>query len=265
MKNQEIFDFITTNTVEDLKDYNKRLTDKLDDISNRMNKVSVWMILCVIVYFLFSASMISSVDVGFMTLAKLDVIPMIMPWLFAMIMLYFLILNNHFYELLQASKIISFSIYNNPDLNVLDYTVGYNNDYVRLSHPFSPWTEIQKWQHRARYSKFEALLIAPLSLILLFPPIFEFIMVEHLFTKYWSYGFAKWSAAFSIWISVYCVFWVIRGFKAGAADMQAGILPQPAVPQTQGTTDTQADAGVSPVTENAPIINTPPTTPGNIQ
>jgi hypothetical protein len=258
MKNQEIFDFITTNTVDDLKEYNKRLTDKLDDISGRMNTISMWMILCVIVYFLFSASMISSVDVGFMTLTKLDVVPMILPWLFAMITLYFLILNNHFYELLQTSKIISFSIYNNPDLNELDYLMGYNNDYVRLAQPFSPWVEMQKWQHRARYSKFEAFLVAPLSLLMLFPPIFEFIMVERLFTKYWNYGFAKWSAAFSIWISIYCVFWVIRGFKAGAADLKAGVLPQPAAPPTQDIAIPQTDSN------NVPPINDVPPPPENI-
>lgn len=232
MKNQEIFDFITSNTVDNLKEYNKRLIDKLDDMTTRMNRVSLWMILCVIVYFLFSASMISSVDAGFMTLTKLDIIPMIIPLFFALIILYFLVLNNHYYELLQASKIISYTIYTNPNLGVMDFTVGYYNDYVRLAQPFSPWTEVQKWRSKGQYSKVENLLTLPLLLILSFPLFFEFITVERLFTKYWSYEFAKWSAAFSIWISIFCIFWVIRGFRTAFADAKAGILPlQPAQEQ----------------------------------
>ncbi|HTD99718.1 MAG TPA: hypothetical protein VK668_10535 [Mucilaginibacter sp.] len=247
MKNQEIFDFIVTNPLDNLKEYNKRLVEKLDELSGRMNKVSIWMILCVAVYYLFSASMISSVSFGFMSLSKLDIVPMVIPWLFAMIILYFLTLNNHYYELLQASKIISYSIYNNPNLDVLDYTMNYNNDYVRLFNPFSPWAEIQKWRGKKQFGRFESFLILPLILILIFPFVFEFIAVERLFTKYWSYGFSKWSAAFSIWISIYSIFWVVRGYKAAIADFNAGILPQPPAPP------------------NGPASNTGGAGPGNEQ
>ncbi len=236
MKNQEIFDFITTNKVADLKDYNNRLIAKFDGISDTINKISIWMVLCVVAYFLFTESMISSVDVGFMTLNKLDIVPQIIPTLFAGLTLYYLILNNHRSELSLASKIISFSLYNSGPLDIYDFTLTYNNDYVRLYQPFSAWAEIEKWRGKNNYSKFEAILIIPLSLIILLLPLFEFIAIERLFTRYWSSGFARWSAGISIWISVYCISWVVRGMIRVMADVKAGVLPQQPAQQPQNTT-----------------------------
>lgn len=243
MKNQEIFDFITTNTVDNLKEYNSRLIAKFDGISDTINKISIWMVLTVVVYFLFSESMISSVDVGFMTLSKLDIVPQVIPTLFAGLTLYYLILNNHRAELSLASKIISFSLYNSGPLDAYDFTLTYNNDYVRLYQPFSAWTEIEKWRGKNNYSKFEAILILPLSLILLLLPIFEFIAIERLFTRYWSSGFAKWSAVISIWISLYCIFWVVRGMIRATADFRAGLLPQQPIPQPKDISADTATPG----------------------
>jgi hypothetical protein len=255
MKNQEIFDFITSNTVDNLKDYNNRLIAKFDGISDTINKISIGMVLCVIVYFLFTESMISSVNVGFITLNKLDIIPQLIPSMFAGLTLYYLILNNHRSELSLTSKIISFSLYNSGPLDFYDFTLTYNNDYVRLYQPFSAWVEIEKWKGKKVMSKFEAILIIPLSLVLLLVPTFEFIAIERLFTRYWAYGFARWSAAISIWISVYCIFWVIRGMIRVTADIRAGVLPQQA-PMPRPDLETQAADDTT--------ITDPPAAPGNV-
>lgn len=227
MRIQLIEDFIENNPPEKQKEYNDYLLTKLKDTSDLNNKVSLYMIALVVLYFFFKSSTIKDVDLSFMKIEKFDIIAQLTPPVFALLLLYYMIINAHRAEMIQFSRILTYGLYKNTIESI--YTVVYAeaNTFARLIQPFSFWLEMSKWDVNGKASFGDALLRLPVILVLLLPFIFLFYSLKVLCTQYWDLTLSKYALIFSLWILTYTIYSFCRTMMKNYRWIKEGAAAQP--------------------------------------
>lgn len=213
MRVKLIMDFVDNNSIEQQKQYNRDLIEKLKELSTLNNKISLYMILLVIIYFFFKEAAIKDVDVTFMKIEKFETIAQLTPALFSLILLYFTIINAHRAELIQFSRVLTYEIYNNTIENKSSIIYSEPNTFARLIQPFSAWLETSKWDINGKASPMDALLRLPLLIMMLLPFGFIIYSLKILYSQYWELQFSKYAFVFTIWITAYNIYSFLRVMK----------------------------------------------------
>lgn len=210
MKDKEIIYFIDNSDEELIKDYLKELMNKLHLINSKNDKLSLLLIFIAIIYFLIKNSLVANVNIGPIELSKFDIGTIVLPPIFAMMLLYFAVLNTHRAEIIRTCKIISYALLLQEDKKIDNEF--YAHPIVRQFLPFSFWEEIMKMNyHQNKMGCIPALLSLPLLGIIVLPFWFEYYSLKILIVDYWNKSFfVKMNVIFSIWIVLYTIYYYVK-------------------------------------------------------
>ncbi|MFD0763716.1 hypothetical protein ACFQZI_02545 [Mucilaginibacter lutimaris] len=206
MRLKLIQDFVNNNTIENLKEYNKFLIEKLKDASIQNNRVSTYMIAVVILYLFFKESTIKDVDLSFIKIEKFVIIAQLTPPLFSLLFLYYLLLNAHRAEMIQFSRILTYELYPNSLESKSSVVYREANTFARLIQPYSFWLETTKWDIDGKATTGDAILRLPVLLIVLSPLIFIIYILKILYFEYCDLTLSKYTFIFSIWVTIYTIY-----------------------------------------------------------
>lgn len=210
MRVKLVKDFIVNNAIEQQKEYNNLLLDKLKRITIQNNIVSFYMIIIVIIYFFFKDSTIKDVNISFIKIDKFEVIAQFTPPIFSLILLYYIVLNSHRAELIQFSRILTYEIYKNTIEDKEKIVDNEANTFARIIQPSSPWLETSKWDINGKTGCADAILRLPILFIPLLPFVFIIYSLKVLYVQYWQLQFSIYVFIFSIWITLYLIYSVLR-------------------------------------------------------
>ncbi|WP_421977289.1 hypothetical protein [Roseivirga seohaensis] len=171
MKLKEVLEFIDSNEESEIKDYLNHLLSKKSEIDKENNRISFYLILLTVTYFLFDSSLISSIQLGTISLNGGGSLKVIIPPLFSFYCLRYIVLTNHTSEIIKNIRILSIHVYKQSwvpeDLETNNYS-----DFLRTLLPFSFWAQMVKGIEVGKAGFMSALIgimVIPLILVLIIP------------------------------------------------------------------------------------------------
>lgn len=209
MTRQEIVKFINDNDVERIINYNNKLFDTLKELNKRNDRLTLFLIVIVLAYFLTSKATFSSLQFGPFSVNDFTLIPKLTPLLFAYFLLEFALLNGHRADILKTMKWIHLSLYK-QELTKKDYEEGQYSFFTRLILPFSRWTEIYKVSDDKPIGCIGLFILTPLTIFLLLPFYFEIITIKNVINNYWADWIGKASVILSIWLILIVIYYYIK-------------------------------------------------------
>lgn len=210
MTRNEIVDFIEKNQGDRIIDFYNKLYEKLKELNKRNDRISLFLILVVIAYFLTSKSTLSSIQFGPFSTTDFSIIPKLTPVLFSYFLLEFAVVNGHRAEILKTTKWISLLLYNH-NLTPKDLDDTHYNYFVRLVLPFSFWVEIGKLNdQKSPIGCLGTILFLPLLSLFFLPFYFEYLTIKNLITLYWTDWVGKIATVVSIWLTLFVIYFYAK-------------------------------------------------------
>lgn len=211
MNRKEILKFITENQNERLLDYYDKCYEKLRDLNQQIDKLTLYLIIIVFLYFIASSTTISSLQIGPANISDISLLLKIIPVLFAFMLLQIVVISSQKAELFTIVKMIFLANYI-QDVNPKHMSNEYNNVFTRLLLPFSYSIEFLKFSTKKSShlnSCFGALLALPLISLLFLPLYFEYYMLKVIWNNYYEQVLGMVSFWLSIWIMLYLIYYFI--------------------------------------------------------
>ena len=144
MNRKEILKFITENQNDKLLDYYNKCYEKFRDLNRQIDKMILYLIIVIFLYFIASNTTISSLQIGPANISDISLLLKIIPVLFAFILLQIVVISSQKAELFTIVKMIFLANYV-QDVNPKHLNNEYNNVFTRLLLPFSYSTEFLKF------------------------------------------------------------------------------------------------------------------------
>lgn len=211
MNRKEILKFITENQNDRLLDYYDKCYEKLRDLNRQIDKLTLYLIIVVFLYFIASNTTISSLQIGPANISDISLLLKIIPVLFAFILLQIVVISSQKAELFTIVKMIFLANYV-QEVNPKHLNNEYNNVFTRLLLPFSYSTEFLKFNTTKESnlnSCIAALLVLPLLSLLFLPFCIEIYMLQVIWNNYYGQTLGIISFWLSIWIMLYFVYYFI--------------------------------------------------------
>lgn len=223
MNRQEILKFIDENQNEKLLDYYDKCYEKLKDLNNRIDKLSLYLVVIVFLYFIASGTTIASFQIGPASISDISVLLKTIPVLFAFLLLQIIVISSQKAELFTLVKMIFLANYK-QDVSYKQFENDHNNIFTRLLLPFSYSTELLKFnagKPSVLNSCLGAILVLPLLGLLFLPIYFEYFMLKVIWNNYYTEAIGKASFWLSIWIMAYLIYYVISNAVVNFKDRKA--------------------------------------------
>jgi len=210
MTDKEIDEFIHNNTTENLKEFFNGLIEKLNTTNKRNDKLSLLMGILIIVYFIIDKNIVSSINLGPISINDISLTKLFIPLIFAFVLLVYATLNAHRAMLLQNIKSIGTTLYKLQESPLED--PYYPNSFLRLIMPFSLWEELSsKYIGNGKFGCLTLFMILPIFPLILFPFIFEFYAIKALLQNNWENGIIeKTIIILTIWIILTSIIYYIK-------------------------------------------------------
>ncbi|SDY05344.1 hypothetical protein SAMN05444411_1161 [Lutibacter oricola] len=210
MTDKEINEFIKNSTIEDLKDYFNKLIERLNESSKRNDKLSLLMGILIVSYFIIDKNSVSNINLGIISINDMSIAKILIPLIFAFVLLIFATLNAHRAKITKNIKIIGQSLYNLKEDPLADSY--YPNSFLRLIMPFSYLEELNsKYMKNGKFGCLTLFMTIPLYPIIALPFIFEFIALRKMILNDWSNGvFEKIITILTIWIILISIVYYIK-------------------------------------------------------
>jgi hypothetical protein len=211
MNRLDILKFIAENQNEKLLDYYDKCYEKLRDLNQRIDKITLYLIIIVFLYFIASNTTISSLQIGPANISDISLLLKIIPVLFAFLLLQLVVMSSQKGELFTVVKMIFLATYK-QEIDHKQFDNDNNNLFTRLLLPFSYSTEILKFNIKKSNilnSCLGALLALPLLSLIFLPFYFEYYMLKVIWNNYYSQTLGKMSFWLSIWITAYVIYYII--------------------------------------------------------
>ena len=210
MTDREIDEFIQNNTTENLKEFFNALIEKLNSTNKRNDKLSLLMGALIIVYLIIDKEVISSINLGPISINDISLTKLFIPLFFAFVLLVYATLNAHRAMLLQNIKRIGLTLFKLQESPLED--VYYPNSFLRLIMPFSVWEELySKYLRKGKFGCLTIFMILPLFPLILIPFIFEYYSIKALIFNNWGNGFfEKIIIILTIWIILISIIYYIK-------------------------------------------------------
>lgn len=212
MNRKEILKFISENQNDKLLDYYDKCYEKLKDLNQQIDKLTLYLIIIVFLYFITSSTTISSLQIGPANITDISLLLKIIPVLFAFILLQIVLISSQKSELFTIVKMIFLANYI-QDVNPKHMDNEHNNVFTRLLLPFSYSIELLKFNIKENNffnSCIGLLLGLPLLSLIFLPFYFEYYMLKVIWNSYYEELLGMISFWLSIWIMLYLVFYVIN-------------------------------------------------------
>lgn len=207
----KIIEYCNSNP-EHLPDWYDKLNYKLEELNKLSNRISIYMIVCIIGYYLVSNSIASSVQISVFTFTDLTIVPKLMPLLFSYLILKLLVLSNSRAEVLKVLKYLSLATYK-QGLTAKDFKINYFNDFTRILLPYSFWLELQKlFNTETKVVDVVGYLLAiPVLIIYIIPLYFQWMITKSAIYNFWNDDLTRYAIVGSVWINTYSLFCMIKG------------------------------------------------------
>jgi len=226
MNRKEILKFITENQNDKLLDYYDKCYEKLRDLNQQIDKLSLYLIIIVFLYFIASSTTISSLQIGPANISDISLLLKIIPVLFAFILLQIVVISSQKSELFTIVKMIFLANYI-QDVNPKHMDNEHNNVFTRLLLPFSYSIEFLKFNTQKSSnlnSCLGALLVLPLLSLLFLPFYFEYYMLKVIWNNYYGQTLGIVSFWLSIWIMLYLIYYLISNAIHNYQDNKAELI-----------------------------------------
>jgi hypothetical protein len=212
MNRQDILKFISENQNEKLLDYYDKCYDKLKDLNKQIDKLTLYLIIIVFLYFIASSTSISSLQLGPASISDISLLLKVIPVLFAFLLLQIVIISSQKAELFAVVKMIFLANYK-QDVSHKELDNEHNNLFTRLLLPFSYSTELLKFNTKKSNllnSCLGAILVLPLLTLIFLPFYFEYYMLKIIWESFYSQTLGKATFWLSIWIIAYLIYYIIN-------------------------------------------------------
>lgn len=212
MNRLEILKFIADNQNEKLLDYYNKCYDKLKGLNQRIDKITLYLIVITFLYFIASSTRISSLQLGPANISDISLLLIVIPVLFSFLLLQIVIISSHKAELFTTVKLIFLANYK-QNVNFKELDNDRNNLFTRILLPFSYSTEMLKLNTEKPSllsSCLGVILIAPLLSLIFLPFYFEYYMLKIVWKNYYTGVLGIASFWLSIWINAYVIYYFIH-------------------------------------------------------
>ena len=178
MTEKKIENFIDSNDEDLNKDYLDKLLEKLKTVKSENNKIQLWMIILVVIYYGLDFQLISDLNYGPLNIkSDHEFIRLFIPPLFTYFLLQFATLNAQRGALIKSVRVFGRKIYKLEN-NIKEKSF-YSNEFLHLIMPFSLAEETQN-KYLGDNNWFTTILSIPLFLIFISPLIFEYYAIKNL-------------------------------------------------------------------------------------
>lgn len=211
MKDSEVSDFLSSNDDSNISFYLSTIIEKLKEISKENNKIGVFMIVVIFLFYLIENSIARSINIGPITIDDLTAIKVFIPLIFAFLILRYKIINSHKAELIKISKKITEHKFSIENSNVKP---EFTDDFTRSLLPLSLYEEVNKLNYKGAsfIGCLGAILTFPITIIItLIPYFFEFLWLRDLFYGFPNFNlYEKASFILTIWVLVFSLYYMIH-------------------------------------------------------
>ncbi|WP_282040023.1 hypothetical protein [Saccharicrinis aurantiacus] len=218
MTKSEIESFIESNSIENIKSYFDKLVDKLEVTHRSNDKILIWMLLLIFVYFSVGLNIFSKIKVGPITLTDDSFIKLFTPMIFNFLFLKYATLNVHRSTLISNIRQVGGHIYNLE--GGIEQNSTYSNISLQMIMPFSIWEEINsKYMTDGKSGCITGIIFSPLFLLLISPLIFEYIVVKDLLLDFWCNGWGEKAVILTtLWMFIGVTIYYFNAFKKKIKD-----------------------------------------------
>lgn len=207
---RQILRFIRENSEEKISEYYQKLFDKNKDLAQRINKVSLYLILCVAVFSLCKNSSKISFSLGPLNLSDVSIIFKLLPIVYSYFLLEYAVAMNNKSEVFRTLKWILLFQYK-QNIKDEDYKGILLSFFSRIIIPFSLWLELKKVMSvKGLAGDINLILIFPFWSLLFIPFYFQYSIYEYLIINYWDTWSGKTSLFLSIWLTLITIYFVLR-------------------------------------------------------
>lgn len=211
MKDVEIEKFISSNNEENISFYLSTIIDKLKDISKENNKLGIFMVVIILLYYLINNSIAKSINIGPISIENLSKIQIFIPAFFAFLILRFKIINSHKAELLKISKKITEQKFGIENSNI---EPEFTDDFTRTLLPLLLYEEIGKLNYKGSsfFGCIGAIITFPLTIsLVLIPYFFEFLWLRELYWKFSDFNiYEKSTYIVTIWVLIFSLYYLVH-------------------------------------------------------
>lgn len=213
MNKDEIIKFIITNKAnQHLPDFYNKTYDKLKELNKRIDKLTAYLIIVVLVFLITSKSGIQSFQLGPLSINDISIVIKLLPVLFSYLLTDLIVSSEHKGEVLMIVKLISISLYK-QDIEPKHIEHHKHNLITRLILPFSYSTELSKLNYEKGpklQTIFGLILFLPFIALIFLPFYFEFYMLRDIYHHYMNDALGKISFFLSIWIMLIMIHFYIN-------------------------------------------------------
>ena len=222
MRKEELIKFINDNQGPYLIDFYNKAYDKLKSLNQRIDKLSLYLLVLVFIYFISSKSAISSFSIGPISMSDISLITILIPLLFSWVLLDLVMTSSQKSELFTTVKFLFLNIYKQP-FTSKDLEVGRFNAFTRIILPFSYSSEISKFSSGKISLSMGCLgiiIFLPILFVLLLPIYFEYYMLKEIYNNHFNLTISKISFYLSIWLILVTIYYMVNNARLSIKEMR---------------------------------------------
>lgn len=211
MKNEEINEIIKKNSDDKLNIYLSALLSKCKDIEKENNFIALVMLILILLFYMADISKTESIQIGPISIKDINSIKVFIPLVFAFLIFRYIVISAHKAELHKIIKVFTRDFFKFKDL--IEEDALRMDDFTRTILPFSIYGDLSNLSHKgkSKFGCFGALLIFPLSSIVIIPFVLEFIWIKQFIIDFSKLNFTqKSSIILSIWILVISLYYFVH-------------------------------------------------------
>lgn len=219
----EIIEFIKSSEESDRKYFFDHLVSKLENINNRIDRLSLYMLILLVLYFTIDLQIVSEISIGPFSLKDLNLSKAFIPLVFNYIFFLFASLNAHKSHIIKSIKICGSIVLNikqsSPEL------FFYNNSVLKLVIPFSFADEVNSvFIKNGKLGCLSLILMIPIFPLMSIPLIFNILSLKHLIYNYWlASHYFKILIALTAWIFVTTIIYYFKLLNIGMTESRIDV------------------------------------------
>ncbi len=193
MKKSDIDNILESNNQENINFYFSQLISKTKDIDSENNRLSLFMLLLILFYYLTDFAAIDSINVGPLSIGNIESVKIFIPLIFSFLIFRFVIINSHRAELKKIIRKFSYKHFKFDNQNL---DIVFVDDFSRTLMPVSIYDELNKFNAKSKAGCLNSILMIPLVAIpaiaiSIAPFIFEFFWLKPMINDFMNLGILK--------------------------------------------------------------------------
>lgn len=227
MNKEALIKFIADNQGPPLQDFYDKSYEKLKNLNERVNKITIYLIVVVLIYFVLSKTTIPAIQIGPITITDLAVVTQLIPIVFSYLLFELVITSYHKTEVYTTVKFIFLSIYK-QEIESNDLKTNSNNLFTRLILPFSFTTDLSRLTQgktNILLGCVGIILAIPTITLYFLPFILTFFMLKDIYVYHYAVLLGKISFYLTIWITLVTIFYYLKVSTSNYQDIRSGKDP----------------------------------------